>query len=81
MTQAAERRSLVNELISVRPASPIVSKQMHPYEVFYKDPNPPPPPIDQFAPYLSRKLSLKRKERIEKLKSNKKFDACIWWKI
>ena len=77
MTQAAERRSLVNELISVRPASPIVSKQMHPYEVFYKDPNPPPPPIDQFAPYLSRKLSLKRKERIEKLKSNKKTEPEI----
>ncbi|KAK8896781.1 hypothetical protein M9Y10_014698 [Tritrichomonas musculus] len=77
MTQASERRSLVNDLIALRPISPIVTKQSHPFEVLYKDPNPPPPPIDQFAPYLSRKLSLKRTERIEKLKANRKPEPEI----
>lgn len=75
--QQQERRSLVKDLIALRPISPVVMKESHPFEVLYHDSNPPPPPIDQFAPYLSRKLSLKRTERIEKLKAKRKTEPEI----
>ncbi|OHT07438.1 3'5'-cyclic nucleotide phosphodiesterase family protein [Tritrichomonas foetus] len=75
--QQAERRSLVKDLIALRPISPVVTKESHPLEVLYNDSNPPPPPIDQFAPYLSRKLSLKRSQRIEKMKNKRKPDDSM----
>ena len=70
--QQAERRSLVKDLIALRPISPVQTHNSHPLQVVYNDSNPPPQAIDQFAPYLSRKLSLKRAERMEKLRLKKK---------
>lgn len=64
-----ESQSLVKELIALRPISPIVVKENHPLEIMYSDTNPPPKPIDQFTPYLSRKAAQKRNERIERLKT------------
>ncbi|OHS92678.1 3'5'-cyclic nucleotide phosphodiesterase family protein [Tritrichomonas foetus] len=66
-----DSNSLVKDLIALRPITPIVIKETHPLEVAYTDNNPPPKPIDQFAPYLSRKTAAKRSERIEKLKGQK----------
>ncbi|OHT11136.1 3'5'-cyclic nucleotide phosphodiesterase family protein [Tritrichomonas foetus] len=67
-----ERRSLVKELIALRPISPVVTRKTHPLQTLYEDTCAPPLPIDQFAPYLSRKLTLKRNAQIEKMKSKKK---------
>ena len=63
-----DRESVVKELIALKPISPVETRGSHPYETVYDDYNKPPVPIDQFAPYLSRKLTMKRNERIEKLK-------------
>lgn len=65
--QKNEGQSLVKDLISLRPITPIIIKESHPLEVLNTDSNPPPKPIDQFTPYLSRKIAAKRNERIEKL--------------
>ncbi|OHT14625.1 3'5'-cyclic nucleotide phosphodiesterase family protein [Tritrichomonas foetus] len=72
-----ERKSLVKDLIALRPISPVVTKDSHPLEVLYHDENPPPPPIDQFAPYLSRKLTIKRNERIEKMRIKKRPETAL----
>jgi GAF domain-containing protein len=69
--QQSERQSLVKELIALRPISPVVTRQTHPFQTLYADSNPPPVPIDQFAPYLSRKLTLARNTQIEKMKQRK----------
>ena len=66
-----ESNSLVKDLVSLRPITPIVIKEAHPLEVIYNDLNPPPKPIDQFAPYLSRKNAASRNERIERIKNQK----------
>ena len=63
-----DKQSVVKELIALKPISPVETRGSHPYETVYDDYNKPPIPIDQFAPYLSRKLTMKRNERIEKLK-------------
>lgn len=70
--QQNERVSLVKELIALRPISPVVTRQNHPFQTIYHDTNPPPVAIDQFAPYLSRKLALKRNAQIEKIRKKKK---------
>jgi len=64
-----ERKSLVKELIALRPISPVETNNSHPFQTIYEDSNPPPAPIDQFAPYLSRLLTMKRAEKVEKMKS------------
>lgn len=66
--QQSDKKSVVTELIALRPISPVDTAESHPFITVYEDTNPPPVPIDQFAPYLSRKLTMKRNERIEKLK-------------
>lgn len=64
-----ERESVVKELISLRPITPVEIRASHPFETVYNDFNPPPIPVDQFAPYLSRKLTMKRNQKIEKMKA------------
>lgn len=64
-----ERGSLVKELVSLRPVTPAVIKDGHPLETLYKDPISSAQPIEQFAPYMSRKMETKRKERIEQMKT------------
>ncbi|EAY15670.1 3'5'-cyclic nucleotide phosphodiesterase family protein [Trichomonas vaginalis G3] len=66
--KAGEKKSLVNELISLNPISSVVITETHPLVNLYDDTNPPPQPVDQFAPYLSRKISRKRQEKISKIK-------------
>lgn len=66
-----EKRSLVKELIALRPISPLVTRKTNPLKTIYEDTNAPPIPIDQFAPYLTRKLEIKRNQQIEKMKSKK----------
>jgi len=66
-----ERKSIVKDLISLRPISPVIITETHPLEILYDDTNPPPKPVDQFAPYLSRLLTMKRHEKIEKLRGSK----------
>ena len=70
-----DRKSLVKELIALRPISPVVITETHPLETLYVDTNPPPQQVDQFAPYLSRKLTLKRQEKINKIKGTVKKEA------
>ena len=72
LREREERGSLVKELVSLRPVTPTVIKECHPLETLYKDPIPPITPIDQFAPYLSRKMESRRKERIEKIKTKER---------
>ena len=72
LNQNNERQSLVKELIALRPITPVQTTNVHPYQVLHEDSNPPPKPIDQFTPYLSRKLSIKRQEKISKLNSQQK---------
>ncbi|EAY13828.1 3'5'-cyclic nucleotide phosphodiesterase family protein [Trichomonas vaginalis G3] len=67
--QQSDKKSVVTELIALRPISPVDTAESHPFQTVFEDTNPPPEPVDQFAPYLSRKLTLKRNERIEKLKA------------
>ena len=71
--QQNERVSLVKELIALRPISPVVTRQSHPFQTVYHDSNPPPAAIDQFAPYLSRKLALKRTAQMDKIQKKKKL--------
>ena len=71
--QQNERVSLVKELIALRPISPVVTRQSHPFQTVYHDSNPPPAAIDQFAPYLSRKLALKRTAQMDKVQKKKKL--------
>ena len=61
-------KSLVKDLLALKPITPIVITEAHPLVPVYNDTNPPPQPVDQFTPYLSRKLSNKRIEKIQKLK-------------
>ena len=70
---ANERESLVKELIALRPITPVETKASHPLVTVYDDTNAPPIHIDQFAPYLSRKLQMKRVEKIQKLKEKIKL--------
>ena len=70
--QSEERRSLVKELIALRPISPVATIKTHPLQTIYEDSCAPPAPIDQFAPYLSRKLTLRRYEKIEKIKTKRR---------
>ena len=70
--QQNERVSLVKELIALRPISPVVTRQSHPFQTIYHDTNPPPSAIDQFAPYLSRKLAMKRNAQIDKAQKRKR---------
>ncbi|KAH0792401.1 3'5'-cyclic nucleotide phosphodiesterase family protein [Histomonas meleagridis] len=67
-----EKKSLVKELIALRPISPAVTRVTHPLETIYDDTNATPAMINQFAPYMSRKISIKRKAQIEKIKSKSK---------
>ena len=70
-----ERKSLVKELISLRPISPVVLTETHPLQTLYHDSNPPPQQVDQFDPYLSRKMSMKRQEKVNKIKGNQSKES------
>ncbi|KAH0794933.1 3'5'-cyclic nucleotide phosphodiesterase family protein [Histomonas meleagridis] len=61
-------KSLVKDLLALKPITSIVITEAHPLVPVYNDTNPPPQPVDQFTPYLSRKLTNKRIEKIQKLK-------------
>lgn len=67
--EANERESLVKDLISLRPISSMETRSSHPLITIYDDTNVPPAAIDQFTPYLTRKLAIKRKEKISSLQS------------
>lgn len=62
------RRSVSKVLQTPPSVSSVVITETHPMQNFYTDATPPPKPIDQFAPYLSQKLTKKRQEKIEKIK-------------
>lgn len=67
-TSPTTKKSYVKDLITLQNVSPVMITESHTMQSLYPDSNPPPKPIDQFAPYLSRKLSKKRQEKIDKIK-------------
>ena len=71
----SEKKSLVKDLISLRPITSVVITEKRPLQTLYNDSNPPPRSVDQFAPYLSKKLSLKRQEKIERIKGSPVKDS------
>ncbi|KAH0793825.1 3'5'-cyclic nucleotide phosphodiesterase family protein [Histomonas meleagridis] len=60
---------MIKNIISPRAVAQVSVSDSQPLEVPYIDTNPPPQPIDQFMPYLSKKISIQRKEKIERIRS------------
>ena len=69
--QKNEHQSMIKNIISPRTIAQVSVSDSQPLEVSYIDSNPPPQPVDQFMPYLSKKIAIQRKEKIDRIRSKK----------